>query len=120
MLAYQVCECATSEPVDAGRHRDIGREDVQGRVGLGEAAVLLGERQRVGALGAHAEHLEVDQLAQMAGQEVDMDSGTAVDLGRVLTGQQAHAHDANLASASHVGVASQPRRLGSCAIGARV
>ena len=64
------------------------------RAGLAcrEPAVLLGERSRLGAFGTHAEDLEVDELTQMAGQEVDVDSGAAVDLGRVLTGQQAHAH----------------------------
>ena len=45
--------------------------------------------QRAGALGAHAEHVEVDELAQVPGQEVDVDAGAAVDLGRVLAGEQA-------------------------------
>ena len=73
-------------------HREVGRQDVQGRVRLREAPVLLGDGDRAVALGTHAQNVEIDAAAQMSGQEVDVDPGSAVDVGRVLAGEEGHAH----------------------------
>ena len=78
--------------LDAGRHLQIGGEDAQRRVGAGRARIVL--RVGGGALAWRAEavHVDVDEAAQLTHEEVDVDAGAAVDLGRVLPGEDADPH----------------------------
>ena len=93
MLAYQVCEWTRSVPCAAGRHRQVGPEGAQGGVGVGEAGRDVVRRDALlGPRPAHAVDADVDQPTQLAGEVLHMDPGTAVDLGRVLAGEQVDAH----------------------------
>src|SRR6185437_13878277 len=68
-------------------HRQVGRDRAQGSVRAGEAfpgAV----RDRALAVGALAVHGQVDQVGQLAGQVLDVHARAAVDLRRILPGQQ--------------------------------
>ena len=56
---------------------------------------MLGVGGGAGAWLAHAVHVDVGQLDQLADQEVDVDAGTAVDVGRILAGEDADAHEAD-------------------------
>ena len=49
----------------------------------------------IGVLARRAEavHVDVDQPAQLPDQELDVDAGTAVDVGRKLPGQHSHSHN---------------------------
>jgi hypothetical protein len=38
--------------------------------------------------------VEINEPRQLAGKELHMDAGPAIDVGRPLSGQQADAHDA--------------------------
>ena len=42
--------------------------------------------------GAEAVHVDVDELGQLPGQEVDVDAGPAVDVGRVLPREHPDPH----------------------------
>ncbi len=45
---------------------------------------------------AEAVHVDVDEAPQLTHEEVDVDAGAAVDLGRVLPGEDADPHDDGL------------------------
>jgi len=92
------------DEVDAlqGRgHGQVDGEDPQGRLRL---PGRVRGRDRDGpdpqpgagwggrARGAEAPHLHLDLPGQLAREVFDVDAGTAVDLGRVLAGQQADPH----------------------------
>ena len=77
-------EWTRSHVADGGGHLQVGGEDAQHRVGAGEAGIVLGVGDRAGPRRAEAVHLDVDEAGQLAGQEVDVDAGAAVDVGRVL------------------------------------
>ena len=92
MLAYQVWECTRSAPSTlAAIAMSVDRMCSAG-FASGNRPSCSAKAIAPVALGAHAEDVEVDELAQMAGQEVDVDPGTAVDVGRVLAGEQSYAH----------------------------
>ena len=74
MLAYQVCECTRSAPPRAAAiARSTPKRAAAPALALGERRVRLGRRWRLGAVGAEAVDVDVDQLAQLADQEVDVD-----------------------------------------------
>ena len=82
--------------VDAGGHRQVGRQDPQRRVGAAQPGIVLGVGGGPVAGFAHAVDVEVHERAQVAGQEVDVHAGAAVDVRRVLPGDQGDAHAGNL------------------------
>ena len=57
-----------------------------------EPRVVLGVRGRALARLAHAVHVDVDEPAQLADEEVDVHPGAAVDVGRVLPGEDRGSH----------------------------
>ena len=59
-----------------------------------------------------AVHPDVDQAAQLSGEVLDVDAGPAVDLGRVLTGEEVDAHGVIVAPP----IACAPCRTGCLAI----
>ena len=70
--------------VEVGRHQDIRADRLEGGVRVRE---LCGRRKlRKGP------DLEVDEPLELAREVGDMDPGTAVDVGRVLSGQQGDLH----------------------------
>ena len=79
MLAYQVCECTRSRPAHAAAIATSVERMCKAGLAV-ESGCPLGERRGAVSLGAHAEHVEVDQLAQMPAEEVDVDAGAAVDV----------------------------------------
>ena len=95
-LAYQVWEWTRSQPADAGGHRQVGGEDAQRRVGAGEPRVVLGVGGGARPRRAQAVHVDVDEPAQLADEEVDVHAGAAVDVGRVLPGEDADPHGEGL------------------------
>ncbi len=72
--------------------RQIGRQRAQRGVGAGEHRVVLGVGDRARPRLAHAVHLDVGQLDELANEEVDVHAGTPVHVGRVLAGEDADAH----------------------------
>ena len=90
MAAYQVCEWTSVADADGRGHRQVGREDPQRRVGARQPRVVLGVRGGALARLAHALHVDVDQAAQLADQEVDVHSRSAVHVRGVLAGQDRH------------------------------
>ena len=88
-----MCEWTRSHVADAGGHLQVGGEDAQHRVGAGEAGVVLGVGGGAGARRAEAVDVDVDEPGQLAGQEVDVDAGAAVDVGRVLPREHPDPHD---------------------------
>ena len=83
-MAYQVCECTRSQPATlAAISRSAAKMRSDG-VGAGQPRVVLGVRGRAGAWGAEAVDVDVDEVGQLPGEEVDVDPGAAVDVGRVL------------------------------------
>ncbi len=74
--------CRSMESVAAPRrHGDFGA----GRVPPG-----------VRAVGAETVHVHVDQPPQLLDEEIDVYAGAAVDVRRVLVGQDGHTHDVTL------------------------
>ena len=73
-------------------HRQVGCQRPQRRVGVDEQRVVLrvGGGARAGV--AHAVHVDVGELHQLTHEEVDVDAGAAVDIGRILAGQDPDAH----------------------------
>jgi hypothetical protein len=47
---------------------------------------------RVHLWSAEAVHVDLDELTQVGDEEADVNAGAAVNLGRVLAGQQTDAH----------------------------
>ena len=60
----------------------------------GQPLVVLGVGGRPRAGLAQAVDVDVGQPAQLPGEEVDVDTGPAVDIGRVLACQDRHTHGA--------------------------
>jgi hypothetical protein len=77
---------------DRRGHLQVGGEDPQRRIGTGQARVVLGVRRRTGARLAEAVHVDVDELGQLTRQQLDVDAGTAVHVGRVLPREHPDAH----------------------------
>ena len=97
MFAYQVCECSTSaSPTAAAISRSIAERPQRG-VGLGQPGRRRGRRARPASSRGDAEavHVDVDDAAQLADEELDVHAGAAVDLGRVLPGQHRNPHAAD-------------------------
>ena len=95
----------------AGDHRQVG---ARGRAARGwPSASAAGHAVRRDARlvprRAHAVHPHVDQTAQLPGEVLDVDPGAAVDLGRVLPGEQVDAHRTMIALAT-APAASVPER----------
>ena len=95
------------DPLTGGHHRQVGRHGLQRGVGGGEARVGLAEGQRVGPLVAHAENGQVDAVAQLTGEVVDMDAGAAVDGRRIFASEQADAHASYLSVNARRGAADR-------------
>ena len=97
MLAYQVCECSSSTlPVAATIDRSTDSV-----VSAGFDAGQVGRRpmaDRAGPVVAEAVHVDVDQLAQLADQVLDVNTGPSVDVGREFSGQDRGMHVGNLSS----------------------
>src|ERR1700677_740447 len=72
---------------DRSRHRQVGGDDAQRLVGVGQLVPRL-VRDRADAVRALAVHDQIHQRRQLAGQVRDVHAGPAVHLGRVLAGQQ--------------------------------
>ncbi len=88
-----VHEFAVPEP---GGHGEVDGERAQGVVGVvqgGPGAVPGdgGAGVRGGAL-APAVHGEIDERRELPGEEFDVDTGPAVNVGRILPAQQSHPH----------------------------
>jgi hypothetical protein len=82
----------------ARRHLQIHAEGGQRRIGLGQPRRrAVGVHVRLVAVGAEAVDFDLDQLAQFARKELDVDSSSAVDLRRVLPADQCCAHTERLA-----------------------
>ncbi len=93
-LAYQVCECTRSAALAAGRDRQVDAEGAQRGVGAGQLGEV-GVRRRAGLVpwrteGVHA-GLHVVAGSQRPDQLGDVHTCAAVDLGRVLLGQDVDA-----------------------------
>ncbi len=56
------------------------------------------------AFGAEAVDVDVDELAQLADQELDVHPGPAVDVGRVLARQDRHSHRSTVATSAATSV----------------
>src|SRR5216683_7634949 len=89
---------------DRGGHRQVGRDSLQRGVGVAEP-IPRAVRDRVWPVGPLAVHGQVDQVAQFPGQVLHVHAGAAIDLGRVLPGQQG---DVDLAEGRGHGVTSWP------------
>ncbi len=96
MLAYQVCECTRSAPSQAAA---IGRSTPRVREGgvrageLGEVGVAGGAVLVAGLAERVHPHVEVTALAQRPDQLGDVDPRAAVDLRRVLLGEDVDSHE---------------------------
>ena len=90
-FAYQVCECTSEAPP---RSAAIARSaDIAWSAGSRRLELVHGRNaERVRAVGAHAAHLELDQLAKLAREVLDVHAGAAVDLRRILPGHQDGLH----------------------------
>ena len=77
-----------------GGHRQVGARECAAPALASASAGRHAVRRdaRLVPRGAHAVDPDVDQAAQLPGEVLDVHAGTAVDLGRVLTGQQVDAH----------------------------
>ena len=94
-----------SAPAADGRdHRQIGAEDADRRIGgreLGERRMPMNQRKsRFARAGGgtlpEAMDVDIDQARQFGGEILDVYPGTAVDVRRVLAGQQRDTHDRSL------------------------
>ena len=99
--------------VDRRRHRDVGGEHLERGVRTGEPLLLLGVRHRAVPRLAHAVHVDVDQLAELTDQEVDVHAGSAVHVGRELAGEDGCAHGTNLVDRATEAIGSTPTGVGS-------
>ena len=88
-----MCECtrSTPSPTAAVIARSAERTRSAGLAPSSRGS-FSGVRVRALARLAHAVHVDVDEAAQLADEEVDVHPGTAVHLGRVLAGQDRGAH----------------------------
>ena len=92
MLAYQVCEWTMSQvPVWSAIVRSAASVRSAG-VGPLQQRIVLGVRDRARARIAHAVHLDLCELHELAYEEVDMHAGASVDVRWVLPGEDADAH----------------------------
>ena len=97
MSVYQVWQWTTSasivslaiasEPLERVEH--AGKARVGVLLGVGPARIASDREVRlVAPLVAEAAHLDSDALGQRPAQILDVDAGAAVDVRRVLVGQQ--------------------------------
>ena len=93
-------------------HRQVGRQRSQRGVGVDEHRVVfrMGDGARAGV--THAVHVDVGELHQLTDEEVDVDAGATVDVGRILAGQDPDAHPGRVLAehAQGVGQTSTDRR----------
>ncbi len=89
-MGVRVHEVAAFERGGDGQVHGEGAQGVVGTVQLPAGPV---PDQPVRTSLAPGVALEIGERAQLLGQELDMDTGAAVDVRRVLTAQQAHLHD---------------------------
>ena len=97
MLAYQVCECTRSAPAQSAGHRQV---DARASAAAALAAASSGRSayagrarpRRAGAPKRPHPHVDVAAAAQRPHQLGDVHPGAAVDLRRVLLGQDVDAH----------------------------
>ena len=81
----------------AGRHLEVDAEHLQGGVRAGQSAGdRVGPHAGLLPRGAEAADPHVGQPAKLPGEVLDMDSGAAVHLGRVLAAQQIDTHASEL------------------------
>jgi hypothetical protein len=76
-----------------GGHRQVDAERAQGGVRGGELGqVRIPAHTGVGSRVAERPDADVDQRPQHLREVLDVNAGPAVDVGRILPGQQIHAH----------------------------
>ena len=93
MFAYQVCECTTSAPSHpAAIARSVPSVRSAGLAPTSAGRHAVRRDARLVPRCPHALDPDVDQPAQLAGEVLDVHARTAVDLGRVLPGEQVDAH----------------------------
>ena len=74
-------------------HSEVGGQRAQRGVGTFEKRLVLGVCRGAVAWIAHAVHVDLGQLDQLADEEVDVNAGTSIDVGRIFSGEDADAHD---------------------------
>ncbi|GLX03939.1 hypothetical protein Misp03_08660 [Microbispora sp. NBRC 16548] len=80
-----------------GRHLDVDAEHLQGGVRAGQSpGDRVGPHAGLLARGTEAANPHVGQPAKLPRKVLDMDSGAAVHLGRILTAQQIDTHTSEL------------------------
>ena len=120
MLAYQVCECTRSVPAQAVGDGEVDAERLQRAVGAGQLGqVGVGRRAVLVAGPAERVHPGVDVVAgpQGADQLGHVDPGAAVDLGRVLLGEDVDAHSGDVTARDQQASAYVPCVISGAMIG---
>ena len=94
MLAYQVCECASSARSSPATMDRSTPSTCSAALAAGQrAGRAVGEGVRLAlARLAEAVHVHLDELAQGGHQVFDVDAGSAVHVRWVFAGEQADAH----------------------------
>ena len=95
MFAYQVCECSRCRRCRSRPTIDRSTDSVvSAALAPARSAGRPVRRTAPRAVVAEAVHVDVDQLAELADQVVDVDPRPAVDVRREFSGQDRGMHDA--------------------------